>query len=185
MLLICDLIDLFGALPFTEIQEFLSTLSVEVPGDTLKQYLFLLERCGLLRIKAKGHGRYYYCEEWTPRISFVLGPLEQKITQRIAANHSPTLKLNEKKRVSVGRGTAMTITGITLSNQGMATVGRQRKRGVRAGALHYIQGLLSPDEIERLKGEIAFVVSIEPGFRLVLLRTYKDAIRPLLPRIKW
>lgn len=115
----------------------------------------------------------------------VLGPLEQKITQRIATNRSLTLKLNEEKRVSVGRGTAMTITGITLSNQGVATVGRQRKRGVRAGALHYIQGLLGPDDIEKLKGEIAFVISIEPSFRLVLLKTYKDAIRPLLPRISW
>jgi hypothetical protein len=85
MLLVCDLIDLFGALPFTEIQEFLSTLSVEVSGDTLKQYLFLLERCGLLRIKAKGHGRYYYCEDWTPRISFGLeaGPAIDKQRLRI------------------------------------------------------------------------------------------------------
>lgn len=70
MLLICDLVDLFGALPMTEIQEFILSLSIDITVDRLKQYLFLLEKCGLLRIKAKGHGRYYYCEKWIPRISF-------------------------------------------------------------------------------------------------------------------
>lgn len=70
MLLICDLVDLFGALPYAEIHEFLSLLSVEIEPAHLKQYLFLLEKCDLLRIKAKGHGRYFYCVDWTPRISF-------------------------------------------------------------------------------------------------------------------
>jgi len=70
MLLICDLIDLFGALPITEIQEFLATISLDVGLEKLKQYLFLLEKCGLLRLKAKGHGRYYYTNGWIPRISF-------------------------------------------------------------------------------------------------------------------
>ena len=84
MLLICDLIDLFGALPFVEIQEFLSILSIELEGDVLKQYLFLLERCGLLKIKPKGHGRYYYCAKWTPRISFAMnGPAIDKQRLRI------------------------------------------------------------------------------------------------------
>lgn len=70
MLLICDLIDLFGALPLKEIGEFLELLSIKIDVNRLKQYLFLLEKCGLLRIKAQGHGRYYYCENWSPRISF-------------------------------------------------------------------------------------------------------------------
>lgn len=113
----------------------------------------------------------------------VLGPLEGGIRARIAENRWPILKINEGKRVAVGRGHAMNVTGITLSNQGVATVGRQRKRGVRAGAMRYLSGLLTPDEIVRLKGEIAFVVSVERSFRNVLLRTYGEDIRPLLPRI--
>jgi hypothetical protein len=113
----------------------------------------------------------------------VLGPLEQKIRLRIASNRSPVLKINEEKRVAVGRGNAMTVTGITLSNQGVATVGRQRKRGVRAGAMRYLSGLMSPDEVAKLKGEIAFVISVERGFRFVLIRTYGEGIRPLLPRL--
>lgn len=113
----------------------------------------------------------------------VLGPLEKKIRQRIAANEWPTLKLNDEKRMATGRGSAMTVTGITLSNEGVATVGRQRKRGVRAGANRYLKGILNADEVLKLKGEIAFVLSIEKSFRFVLLKTYGDEIRPLLPRL--
>lgn len=113
----------------------------------------------------------------------VLGPLEQRIRRRINASRWPTLKLNEKKRVAVGRGHAMTVTGLTLSNEGVATVGRERKRGVRAGASRYMRGLLTPDDVVKLKGEIAFVISIERGFRFVLLKTYGEGIRPLLPRL--
>lgn len=113
----------------------------------------------------------------------VLWELEQKIRRRIEASRWPTLRLNEEKRVAVGRGVAMTVTGLTLSNEGVLTVGRQRKRGVRAGALRYLKGLLDPTEIAKLKGEIAFVLSVERGFRFVLLKTYGDEIRPLLPRL--
>jgi hypothetical protein len=114
----------------------------------------------------------------------VLGELERKIRSRIAQNKFPSLTLNDKKRVSVGRGNAMNVTGLTLSNTGLVTVGRKRKRGVRSGAMHYINGILSADEIFRLKGEIAFVISVEPGYRYVLWNTYGAAIAPLLPRIQ-
>lgn len=113
----------------------------------------------------------------------VLGPLEVQIRDRIRASRWPTLKLNDRKRVAVGRGDAMTVTGLTLSNEGMPTVGRERKRGVRAGAANFVRGLLSAEEVVRLKGEIAFVISIEPGFRFLLIRTYGDGVRPLLPRL--
>lgn len=101
MLLVCDLIDLFGALPVTEIQEFLSVVSVGVTTERLKQYLFLLERCGLLRIKAKGHGRYYYCEEWTPRISFGLAAGPPLDKQRLRVDVVEFYDRYEKTRAEV------------------------------------------------------------------------------------
>jgi hypothetical protein len=112
----------------------------------------------------------------------VLGPLEQKVRARIESNRSPILKLNDAKRVAVGRGSAMTVTGLTLSNQGLVTVGRKRKRGVRSGVRQYVRGLLTDDGIAVLKGEIAFVLSIEPGYKLALLQSYGSGISPLLPR---
>lgn len=111
----------------------------------------------------------------------VLAPLEQRIRHRIRESTRPTLTLNEAKRVAVGRGSAMNVTGLVLSNQGAVTVGRERKRGVRAGVMRYLKGALDLNETARLKGELAYVISIEPGFRFVLTKTYGMEIQAILP----
>ncbi|MBB3761613.1 retron St85 family effector protein [Xanthomonas arboricola] len=70
MSLICDLCDLFGALNETEISEFLLKLEISIESADLSRYLFLLQKCQLLFVKAKGHGRYFYVDEWKSRVSF-------------------------------------------------------------------------------------------------------------------
>lgn len=74
MFLICELCDLFGALNRTEIKKYLDDLRVQIEADILSRYLFLLEKCDLLSVKAHGNGRYYYATDWTSRISFAYGP---------------------------------------------------------------------------------------------------------------
>lgn len=101
MLLICDLVDLFGALPLKEINDFLVALSIEIGIDRLKQYLFLLEKCGLLRIKAQGHGRYYYCENWTPRVSFGYASGATVDKQRLRVDVVEFYDAHEKTRAEV------------------------------------------------------------------------------------
>ncbi|MBD9378324.1 retron St85 family effector protein [Pseudoxanthomonas sp. PXM04] len=78
MLLICEMCDLFGALQESEIKAYLSALSEKIKGAEVEQYLFLLKKCGILEIKAKGHGRYYYAPSWESHIVFGL-----KDSQRI------------------------------------------------------------------------------------------------------
>ncbi|UXF72560.1 retron St85 family RNA-directed DNA polymerase [Stenotrophomonas maltophilia] len=102
--------------------------------------------------------------------------------RRIIASR-PALRVNERKRVAVGRGTSMVITGLTLTNQGGVSVGRSRKRGVRAGVNRYLLGELDEADTLKLKGEVAFVLSIEPEFRGVLVRTYGLRVWTLLPRM--
>ena len=75
----------------------------------------------------------------------------------------------------------MRVTGLTLANNGMVTVGRARKRGVRAGVDRFVKGRLSSEEARKLRGEIAFVLSVEPDFVHVLLNTYGDSAAGLLP----
>lgn len=101
MLLICDLVDLFGALPYKEIQEYLAFLSIEISAEKLDQYLFLLGKCGLLKIKPKGHGRYFYCENWVPRISFGLIPGEVLDKQRLRVDIVEFYDTHEKTRAQV------------------------------------------------------------------------------------
>lgn len=78
----------------------------------------------------------------------------------------------------------MRVTGLTLTNQGGVSVGRSRKRGVRAAVFDFVNGRLDEAQIAKLRGELAFVLSIEPDFRDVLLHTYGPAALRVLPRIR-
>lgn len=59
MLLIIDLIDLFGVLKLNEIRTALQKLDIEIKEDRLKQLLFTLESVEFISKKAKGKHRYY------------------------------------------------------------------------------------------------------------------------------
>jgi RNA-directed DNA polymerase len=106
----------------------------------------------------------------------ILRDFEDFIVKILAKLSYPVLVFNNKKRAAVGRGCGMYVTGLTLSNQGNVTVGRIRKRGVRAGVSRFVRGVLDAQHIEKLRGELAFVLGVEPKYRDVLLNTYGAAI---------
>ncbi|WP_369979035.1 retron St85 family effector protein [Xanthomonas bundabergensis] len=70
MSLICELCDIFGALNEKDIIDFLGLLDIPVSSIEISRYLFLLQKCQLLFVKSKGHGRYFYADDWVSRISF-------------------------------------------------------------------------------------------------------------------
>lgn len=107
--------------------------------------------------------------------------LAEEAVRNIIASR-PSLRINERKRVAVGRGTSMVVTGLTLTNQGGVSVGRERKRGVRAGVNRYFRDGLDEADTLKLKGEIAFVLSVDAEFRGVLIRTYGLRVWSLLPK---
>lgn len=114
----------------------------------------------------------------------VLVRAEREVREVIKNAPYPALRFNDSKRISVSRSTAMTVTGLTLTNQGPVSVGRVRKRGVRAGVDRFVKGELDDDGIRRLRGEIAFVLSVEPQFRRTLLKTYGRRCQEVLPKGK-
>ncbi len=112
----------------------------------------------------------------------VLSEVERFLRDTVTSTPFNFLSINESKRVSVSRATALRITGLTLSNAGTVTVGRKRKRGVRSGVNHWVSGRLGDTQARRLRGEIAFVLSVEPDFRDTLIRVFGPGILPILPR---
>lgn len=74
-----------------------------------------------------------------------------------------------KTRHSSKRGRRM-VTGIVLSSDGHAVLGRARRREIR-GLVHQFESLL-PEGRERLKGLLAFARSIEPEFINSLVLKY-------------
>lgn len=54
---------------------------------------------------------------------------------------------------------------------GEVSLGRDRKRKIRAICHRHIQGQLAPGELKALEGLLAFAESIEPGFSERLKRS--------------
>ena len=85
---------------------------------------------------------------------------------------SPQLRLNEAKTVGSSRKHRRRVTGLILTNDGEVSLGRDKKRAIRAGVHHYSQGRLDPPAARRLGGLVAFASSVEPGFVARLVKRY-------------
>lgn len=77
---------------------------------------------------------------------------------------SPKFTLNGEKTVFTSKKYRRQLTGLVLSNDGTISIGRDRKRSIRAMAYHYKLGNLAPEEHSRLRGWLAFTMSVDREF---------------------
>lgn len=85
----------------------------------------------------------------------------------------PRLTLNEKKTVRASRAGKRVVTGLVLTPDGAVSIGRDRKRLIRAMYHRSLTHELSEKEAQELSGLLAFADSIEPGFSNRLRRAVK------------
>nr|WP_225540530.1 retron St85 family RNA-directed DNA polymerase [Xanthomonas sp. XNM01] len=76
----------------------------------------------------------------------------------------PRLKLNTAKTLHASRAGRRVVTGIVITPEGELSVGRDRKRLVRAMAHRDSMSQLDSDGVDKLEGLINFIDGIEPGF---------------------
>ncbi|MER1967395.1 retron St85 family RNA-directed DNA polymerase [Castellaniella sp. GW247-6E4] len=77
----------------------------------------------------------------------------------------PRIELNMAKVVRASRASKRVVTGLVLTPSGSISIGRDRKRLIRAMFHRKIHGRLSAEEAQALEGFVAFAENIEPGFR--------------------
>lgn len=78
----------------------------------------------------------------------------------------PRLTINTEKTVYTSKKFQRQLTGLILTNEGNISLGREKKRMIRAMANNYVKGTLAAPLHGRLKGFLAFAYSIEPNFVL-------------------
>lgn len=98
------------------------------------------------------------------RTSGNLGSYPDLVTKIANGLDYPQLTLNERKTVFASRAGRRVVTGVTLTADHQLSIGRLRKREIRAMYHRFILGKLSPDEQKELAGLIAFANDIDPGF---------------------
>ncbi len=86
----------------------------------------------------------------------------------------PKLSLNVGKTVRASRAGRRIVTGLVLTPDGNVSIGREKKRLIRAMYHRSITQELSADQSQVLAGLLAFADGIEPGFSQRL----KNSVRP-------
>ena len=86
----------------------------------------------------------------------------------------PTIALNEGKTVFTSKRHQRHLTGLILNNDGVVSLGRKKKRGIRAMAHRYLQQQLPVDEVAHLRGLLAYSKSVDPLFVLSIRRMIGD-----------
>ena len=82
------------------------------------------------------------------------------------------LQLNDEKSINVSKKNRRTLVGLTLSNDGRASIGREAKRQLRLAVHRAALRTLAPSEVANLQGRLAFTYGVDPEFVDVLLSRY-------------
>lgn len=118
------------------------------------------------------YSRYADDLAFSTNVPRVLDEIEQIARALVAEMKRPRLIINEAKTINVSKRYRRTIVGLTLSAQGKISIGRERKRQLRAEVHAFLLRKLSAEQIATLRGMLAYVWSVEPTFIDSLVRTY-------------
>ncbi|WP_455151976.1 retron St85 family RNA-directed DNA polymerase [Capnocytophaga sp.] len=104
----------------------------------------------------------------------ILSNILQDVRHIISSLKYPrNLELNQDKTVFLSRKHNRTLTGLVISNSGKISIGRDKKRKLRAAVHNATLGKLTDEEIQTLKGKIAFVKGIDKDFAIQLEQKLK------------
>lgn len=93
----------------------------------------------------------------------------------------PHLTINDRKTVFASKRYRRTVTGLVLTNDKQISIGRERKRAIRAAVHRFLTRPMPDDEVARIRGWLACVKDVEPAFFGRLERRYgADGLKRLL-----
>lgn len=95
--------------------------------------------------------------------------VEAEVNRLTLSIQSPKLAINEKKTVNVSKRHNRTLVGLTITPDQKVSLGRERKRDIRAKLHLYGKGYLTGEDVAHLRGLLAYAWSIEPEFVLSLV----------------
>lgn len=113
---------------------------------------------------------------------YVLSSVMQLVIRAVSACSSPVLRFNEDKTINVSRRHKVSVTGLVLTPQGNISIGRSNKRRILSLLNSHRYKKLQADDIEYLRGYLAYINSVEPSFLTSLVAKYgPELIGSLFP----
>jgi len=108
-----------------------------------------------------------------PRTGHLTG-VDKIVRKIIHDTQFPRLKLNEAKTTVATKKYRRVVTGLILADNGEVSIGRNKKRLVRAQVHHALMAGVDPGNTSKLLGYIAHLRSVEPSFYHRLLAHYGE-----------
>lgn len=105
-----------------------------------------------------------------------LWELYPRVVDAISKNKRPRLKLNDQKTKLYSPKVHRGVTGLTLTNDGLVSLGRERKRKIQAATHHFLSGTLEAERLRELGGWLAFAKEVEPAFIQRLQHKYERPV---------
>ena len=90
------------------------------------------------------------------------------------------LRLNRQKTAYLSKKYSRKVTGVVITPQHTLSIGRERKREIKALVHQWIRGEIEREKLTYLKGLFAFAIDIEPQFEARLVEKYGKARIQLL-----
>ena len=90
--------------------------------------------------------------------------LIERLRQYSRTPRQPTLKINDNKTAFSSRKRRRLAAGLVLTSDRKISIGRQRKRVIKAQVFQFKNGALAPEQIASLRGWISYIRSVEPTF---------------------
>ncbi|UZD90320.1 retron St85 family RNA-directed DNA polymerase [Cognatishimia activa] len=87
-----------------------------------------------------------------------------------------TLRLNRRKTTYLSKKYARRVTGVIITSDHKLSIGRERKREIKALVHRWLNGKLDAGEIYYMRGLLAFARDIEPEFEKNLRSKYGDGV---------
>ena len=104
----------------------------------------------------------------------VLRIIHEEVATVVNAQQSPKVSLNQAKVFYGSKATRRTVTGLVLTNNNGISLGRDRKRLLRAKIHHALGGRANSEDRKSLQGWLAFANAVEPDFVARLRTVFGD-----------
>ena len=97
----------------------------------------------------------------------------------------PTLQLNDSKQKSVSLKSRVTITGLNITSEHKVSLGRKKKKTIRAMIDHYVKGTFPKHKINELSGWLAYANAVDNDFFKSMQKKYTpERIASIMQRPK-
>lgn len=133
----------------------------------------LSEQCALLGVT---YTRYADDLTFSTKGHLDKQQIRQAIRGAIQAGFVPRLDINEDKTVLVSKATRRRVTGLIVTNDGLVSLGRDRKRLISCMVDHVGKGDLASEKLPTLRGWLAFANDVEPDFVVRLRHKYSTEL---------